>query len=173
MAAIFRPGRSAGDSTRLLFIQRAARTGDPWSGQMAFPGGRAEPVDRGPEGTAERETSEEVGLDLSGAHRLGALSQLDGGRANNRMIHVSAHAYWLDGPDPALSPNREVADALWVDLSTLADPDRHIEYFYPLAEMTFPGIQLDKQEQVVWGLTLRFLSDLFVRLDTPFIALPD
>lgn len=167
VAAVFRAGETG--ESELLFIQRATKPTDPWSGQMAFPGGRKEQADQSPQATAMRETSEEVGLDLSPARFLGSLSELDGGRANGRHIIVSAHAYWLDGPAPALSPNHEVADALWVPMSMLGDHGRYIDYFYPAVGSDFPGIQLDQQDQVIWGLTLRLLSDLFKRLRQPFI----
>jgi 8-oxo-dGTP pyrophosphatase MutT (NUDIX family) len=170
VAAVFRHG-STGEAAgaELLFIQRATKPTDPWSGQMAFPGGRTEPSDPTPRATAMRETVEEVGLDLSGARFIGALSELDGGRTTKRHVNVSAHAFWLDGPRPALTLNHEVADVVWVPMTHLADQARYIDYHYPLAGADFPGIQLDREDQVIWGLTLRFLSDLFRRLDQPFI----
>jgi len=175
VAAVFRPvdlGARPGyeADAELLFIQRATREGDPWSGQMALPGGRKDPTDPSPQATAIRETDEEVGLDLSPARYLGSLSEMDGGRATNRRVIVSAHAYWLDGPRPALRHNYEVADTLWVPLRDLGDRDRYIDYHYAMAGAMFPGIQLDRNHQVIWGLTLRFLSDLFQRLDRPFIT---
>ncbi len=166
VAAVFRPGR---DDLELLFIERATVDGDPWSGQMAFPGGRAEAGDRDSFATAERETMEEVGLDLSPATRLGSLTEVDGGRASNRQIRVSGHCYLLDGDPPPLSPNHEVADTVWVRLADLLDRGRYIDYWYPVSQSTHPGIQLEKEEHVVWGLTLRFLADLFARLDKGFI----
>ena len=63
---------------RLLFIERSEREGDPWSGHIAFPGGRVETVDRGPRATAERETVEEIGLDLRPAEYLGRLDDITG-----------------------------------------------------------------------------------------------
>ncbi|MGI9594688.1 MAG: NUDIX hydrolase [Acidimicrobiales bacterium] len=168
VAAVFRAAEPA-IGTELLFIQRATKPTDPWSGQMAFPGGRKEDRDPSPQATAARETSEEVGLQLDPGSYIGSLTELDGGRANNRRIIVSAHAFWLDGPRPRLQPNHEVADALWVPLAHLADTKRYIDYEYPLTESLFPGIMLDRQGQVIWGLTLRLLSDLFARFDHPFI----
>src|SRR5207245_7755352 len=51
-------------SLKTLMIKRAEREGDPWSGQVAFPGGRRERQDRTLLDTAARETKEEVGIDL-------------------------------------------------------------------------------------------------------------
>jgi 8-oxo-dGTP pyrophosphatase MutT (NUDIX family) len=49
----------------LLFIRRAEHEADPWSGQMGFPGGRAEAGDTDLKQTAIRETLEEIGIDLA------------------------------------------------------------------------------------------------------------
>ena len=49
----------------LLFIKRTAQEGDPWSGQIAFPGGRREAADADDVACAIRETWEEVGIDLT------------------------------------------------------------------------------------------------------------
>ena len=48
----------------VLFIKRTSRTRDPWSGDIALPGGRRDPEDIDDLATAIRETREEVGLDL-------------------------------------------------------------------------------------------------------------
>ena len=58
----------------ILFIKRAERTGDPWSGHLAFPGGRADREDATLLGIAVREAAEEVGIDIR-----------DGGRVIGRL----------------------------------------------------------------------------------------
>jgi len=154
----------------LLFIQRAASDNDPWSAQMAFPGGRVQAEDHTTAATAERETMEELGLDLRPATRLGRLPNVDGGRAAGRPLQVASYTYLLNGQRPPLSPNYEVAEAIWLPVNELINPNRYIDYYFPPADSTFPGIQLDKDHQVIWGLTLRILGDLFLRLQHPFLV---
>lgn len=61
----------------VLFIKRAARQGDRWTSQVAFPGGRRDPEDHDDCATSVRETMEEVGLDLDADHclQVGNLSE--------------------------------------------------------------------------------------------------
>lgn len=161
VAAIFRAGDGG---TELLFIERARREGDPWSGHMALPGGRVDPIDEHELAAAERETWEEVALDLAPAERLGRLDDLMGAA---RPITVSAFGFWLPGPRPQLKPNHEVADTLWIPLEELRAPERAVAYHYHLRDRdVFPGIAI-AGERVVWGMTLRLLQDFFARLGQP------
>ena len=57
----------------LCFIKRSERPDDPWSGQMALPGGRVARTDASAHAAGMRETVEEVGLDLTRYRHLGAL----------------------------------------------------------------------------------------------------
>ncbi|MCJ1225856.1 hypothetical protein MMC12_002505 [Toensbergia leucococca] len=54
----------------VLFIRRAARTGDRWTSHVALPGGKSEPDDSDDRATAARETIEETGLDVDTDHCL-------------------------------------------------------------------------------------------------------
>ena len=54
----------------ILFIKRAARTGDRWTGHVALPGGKRDPADLDDRETSIRETMEEIGLDLNASHCL-------------------------------------------------------------------------------------------------------
>src|SRR5262245_23913673 len=79
----------------VLFIERAQHPGDPWSGHMAFPGGRVDPGDARPRDAAERETLEEVGLSLRGAELIGRLDDKEGNPRIQRTLIISGFVYAL------------------------------------------------------------------------------
>jgi hypothetical protein len=54
--------RTGSCGLEMLFIERALRADDPWSGDLGFPGGKVEAGERDPRLTAERETMEEIAL---------------------------------------------------------------------------------------------------------------
>lgn len=154
----------------VLFIERAKREGDPWSGHMAFPGGRVDPGDEDARKAAERETLEEVGVNLAGAEALGRLDDLRGlhAAASERAMVISAFVYRVVDPGP-LKPNWEVEQAFWFPLASLFDPKRHVAYPVTLdGRFYFPGILVGEPErQVVWGLTYRLLEDFFEIVGRP------
>jgi 8-oxo-dGTP pyrophosphatase MutT (NUDIX family) len=154
--------RQAGDVPELLFIERARCEGDPWSGHMAFPGGRVDPGDDSARSAAERETLEEVGLDLANGEPLGRLDDLQGHHAAGvPALVISAFVYHVADPG-RLVPNHEVHDAFWFPVPSLLDPERQVEYPPRSGSWgPFPGIRVGVPEtQVVWGLTYRFLEVL-------------
>jgi 8-oxo-dGTP pyrophosphatase MutT (NUDIX family) len=155
--------RAAPPGPELFFIQRAEHPHDPWSGHMAFPGGRVDPGDATARDAAERETREEVGLDLGGAKLLGRLDDVEGAPPGFDSLVVSAFVYEIDGATSP-RPNHEVHDTLWVPVAALLDPARHVPYYWPREQrhMHYPGIVVGHPErQIVWGLTYRFLELFF------------
>jgi len=159
VAVVLREGE--GRRPEVLFIERAYHPADPWSGHMAFPGGRVDSSDATIRSAAERETLEEVGLSLDEADQLGRLDDLEGLRGGGRSagIVISAFVYHHHSPGP-LRVNHEVEEAFWVSLSALSDPARRVEYSHPLVGAeTFPGILVGHPDRhVVWGLTYRFVE---------------
>ena len=152
----------------VLFIERARREGDPWSGHMAFPGGRVDPGDGSARRAAERETFEEVGLSIAGAERLGRLDDMRGHEAAERALVVSGFVYHVADP-PALRTSDEVEEAFWFPVVQLLDPLRHVDHrFGPEKRWRYPGLVVgDPERHVVWGLTYRFLEIFFAALGRP------
>jgi 8-oxo-dGTP pyrophosphatase MutT (NUDIX family) len=152
---------------QLLFIERAANDNDPWSGHICFPGGKVENGDRDARVTAERETLEEIGLDLGHARYLGRLSDIAGARI---PVHVSCFVYQAGETGPFRLMSEEVKDAFWVSLEDLQDPSRH-----GLKTVSFdgqnwmrPGITLPHPgEPVLWGLTYQLVMDFLASLHQP------
>lgn len=153
VAAILRPRVG---SAEVLLIRRAEREGDPWSGHMAFPGGRRDPSDESLLHTARRETVEEVGLDLS---RVGELiGRLDDVPTHTTGLIVRPFVFALRDEGATLRVNHEVADATWVALGPLRAGvhDCRFDYVHEGRTHEFPAF--DVAGRAVWGLTYRMLQ---------------
>jgi 8-oxo-dGTP pyrophosphatase MutT (NUDIX family) len=147
----------------LLFIERAEHPDDPWSGHMGFPGGRVDPGDATAQRAAERETFEEVGLDLARAELLGRIDDVEGAPPGFDSLVVSAFVYHLPQRIPA-TPNHEVSDTLWVPTATLLDTSAHVPFYWPREqrETHYPGILVGQPDRhVEGGLTYGFLEIFF------------
>jgi 8-oxo-dGTP pyrophosphatase MutT (NUDIX family) len=152
--------RDGAGTIEILFIRRAEHPADPWSGQMAFPGGRAERGDPDLRATALRETREEIGIDLAvEAEDLGALDEV---RAMARMqpldLAISPFVFRLRrAVEPVLSA--EVRSLHWLPLDELLGPNRRstLDYEHHGDTLQFPCLRVE--ELVIWGLTYRmFMS---------------
>ena len=150
---------SAVGEAELLFIKRAEFAGDPWSGQIAFPGGRHEPGDVTLRDTALRETLEETGIDVRAAGQV--MGVLDDLRPRNPALPaIVIRPYVAVVGQVAITPSREVAEAFWVPLSRLRSPDAVIQ-----SSVTVRGHRMDVASYVhdghtIWGITERMLSQL-------------
>ena len=156
-------------SAEVLLIERAIHEKDPWSGHMAFPGGRMDAIDPSTRVTAARETFEEVGIRLDGAEYLGHVDELVGNRRFASRLAVSAHAFHLHEDQPFRLDPREVQEAMWFPLAGLHDVERQVEHVVPtMPDVRFPGVVVGRPRHVVWGLTFRFLDRMLDVLGHPF-----
>jgi len=152
----------------VLMIQRAKYEGDPWSGQMAFPGGRQEKTDKNALATAKRETFEEVGFDIDSPRRrqdkaqlLGRLSDINAAQRSIKINLVVTPYVFALSERPQLTANYEVADLVWVPLSVFTDFSRRRRFVFKYGSLAFelPCYHLGK-DQVVWGLSLAMVDEL-------------
>jgi 8-oxo-dGTP pyrophosphatase MutT (NUDIX family) len=162
VALIFRLGK--GDALELLFIKRADYEGDPWSGQIAFPGGRVEAGDASLAETAIRETREETGIDLAREGMIiGTLDDLRPQSIRLPAIVVRPYLALLDRDEP-LRLSNEVALAFWLPFAALARTESWHE------DTVFArGIQINArvfrhEQHIIWGMTERILAQLLALL---------
>ena len=150
------------DPDRLLLIRRADRAGDPWSGQLALPGGRREAVDEDLLATAIRETREETGLVLEPAWHVATLDDLAPRSSLLPPILVRPFVFRLEVEQvPGLSD--EVAHARWVELDFLMQSGvfRPTPISVHGAELTVEGYHLP--EGFLWGMTERIVTPILQR----------
>jgi 8-oxo-dGTP pyrophosphatase MutT (NUDIX family) len=148
------------DGLEALFIHRAVRVGDTWSGQIAFPGGRREPADPDLLTTAIRETLEEIGVDLSNAERLGVLDDLYPRTPVLPPVVVRPFVFALTAqPTIVISP--EVQAAFWVPFQALQAPGVRgtITVDHPgIPRHVLPAYTIGKH--TIWGMSERILTPL-------------
>lgn len=155
-----------GPADELLFIRRADRVGDTWSGHMAFPGGRHEAVDLTLLDTARRETREEVGLDLADARVLGALPPLASPMSIKTPKVVVAPYLFRVEAWPPFTLSEEVASTHTFALDRFLAREGRGTFPYEWNGGTWelPCVRLDGT--LIWGMTLRMLDDLLERVET-------
>jgi 8-oxo-dGTP pyrophosphatase MutT (NUDIX family) len=143
----------------VIFTQRTSHL-KAHSGQVSFPGGRAEPEDPTPEFTALREAQEEIGLD---AERVEVLARLPDyhTRSGFRVTPVVG----LVTPPVELKPDpREVEELFEVPLSFLLDPKNHQRETRKLQGRSVGYYVMRYENRVIWGATAGMLVNLYRHL---------
>ncbi len=162
MAAVL---REAAAGLEVLLIRRAEHPRDPWSGHMAFPGGREDDADADLLGTAVRETREELSLDLlQHARLLGRLDEMPAIARGRRIgLSITPFVFELTTQVPFV-PNEEVAEALWAPFLPLMRGELLTTIPYEIEGRHIALPAHDVQGHIVWGLTFRMLDSLFALL---------
>ena len=152
-------------STELLIIKRAEHPRDPWSGQLALPGGRAEAQDAHLIATAARETWEEVGIKLTmEEHYIGRLETLTPNNPRLPQIEITP----LIAIAPAkfsLELSEEVAAAFWLPVRTLQTTGLSEIYPFNYGKMIVKYPAYPSPQGLIWGITQRILTDFLKLLE--------
>lgn len=139
----------------VLLIKRAERAGDPWSGQIAFPGGKMQPEDGTARVTATRETLEEVGVDLGKSAEFLGYGQPTTTHTGTMDVVPSV---FLLKERVDVTPNEEVASYRWADLKDMLAPKSSSSYALDNGgrPVQLPAFLVG--DYVVWGLTHRIIT---------------
>ena len=159
-AAVATVVREHAGALQVLLIKRAEKEGDRWSGHIAFPGGRAQTEDADTRSAAVRETSEEVGLDLSQHRCIGRLSDvMTLAHGAKQPMVISPYIFRIDH-DPIFSLNHEVAEVLWLPVSFLTNHGNRqtMRWEKRGVSMTLPCYVYRGER--IWGITLKMLDEL-------------
>lgn len=145
-----------------LLILRAELEGDPWSGHVAFPGGRVESEDADLLHTAQRELREETGVVIARDGYLGRLDDLYPRSPHLPSIAVTPFVAWLESRVP-IQESAELAGHYWIPLPDFASPalrsSFQLEAPYPRQFETIEVAGI-----TVWGMTLSIIDNLILRL---------
>jgi 8-oxo-dGTP pyrophosphatase MutT (NUDIX family) len=148
----------------VCMIRRAEHPKDPWSGQMAFPGGRREPKDADSLATAIRETEEEIGIVLRREQCLGALSPVFVPLSlGTGPMTIEAFVFAQNKPI-CPQPNQEVAGVYQFPLAQLVDATGRGSFDYLHKDIPMKLECIDLQGCRIWGLSLRMIDHLLGRL---------
>ena len=155
---LLRPDR---EDLEVLLGRRARRPGDPWSGQVSFPGGHRHKEDPSLLETALRETKEEMNLDLAGrAEVVGHLAPRSPGNVPEMLVvpFVAVATQPL-----APHPGPEMAEAFWTLLRELPRCREQATVQTRVGELRVPAYRW--KGRLIWGLTYRILEELLILLD--------
>ena len=137
---------------QVLFVNRAEKSTDPWSGQTALPGGKRNCEDQDMKETVVREIMEETGINLlDGCRFLGVLEPL---RSTQKPEMQILPFVVLQEKKQIIKLNEELTGYFWTPLKELVKHEGTIKYNFE----EYPAYILEKR--IVWGLTYRIMQKL-------------
>jgi 8-oxo-dGTP diphosphatase len=148
--------REEEDDYETLLVKRAVVPGDPWSGDMAFPGGKKAQNDHTLQDTVIREVQEETGIDLHHLTYIGGLPIIFSSMKPDRDVLPIVYLY--EGR-PEINLNPELTAYRWVHL-------KELRASRCVAKVKgWEGEVFKLGDDIVWGLTYRMLDKLLEMLD--------
>lgn len=152
-----------GQGPEVLFIKRASHPRDPWSGHMAFPGGRQQADDADELAAAIRETQEEVGLALRpGTSLAGRIDDCQAiARGGLLDMVITPFVFLLNTPHRLQLQVDEVTSAHWFSVQTLLSGRCDAEKTYRRGDHSYRLPAWQVQGETVWGLTYTMMQSFF------------
>lgn len=153
LAAVLAPLFEDDDGQLRLILTKRPDTMPTHAGHISFPGGRPDPGDDGPVGTAIREAHEEVGIDEDQVEVLGFLPPIDTVEFTLLVVPVVAR---ISTPLDLVPSEREVAKVYMPLVSDLADADNW-------SHVPWNGWRVwyfDLGGDTLWGATARMVRQL-------------
>jgi 8-oxo-dGTP pyrophosphatase MutT (NUDIX family) len=153
------------EDSRFLLVKRS-ETLAHHKGQIAFPGGIADPddfLDQGLQTTALRELHEEVGIESSRVKLLGSLPELDTTTGFTIRPFVGLLDLSFDWEKLRVDPS-ESDHAFWVTWSEWANPAAYREERIRYQDVEYPIDVFYFQGHRVWGATGSILKNMLDRL---------
>lgn len=161
-ASVLVPIVAHAEALTVLFTQRTAHLRNH-SGQVSFPGGRAEPHDPSPEVTALRETHEEVGLAPERVEVIGRLPDY----CTRTGYCITPVVGVLRPPLELVPDEREVEEVFEVPLSFLLDARNHQRHSLVWEGEMRWFFAIPFGSRYIWGATAGMLVSLYRRLAAP------
>jgi 8-oxo-dGTP pyrophosphatase MutT (NUDIX family) len=144
--------RATNQDFQVLFVKRVEKSGDPWSGQTAFPGGKGSPEDRNLKETVTRETLEETSINLvEGCRFLGAMEPV---RSTQKpAMQILPFVVLLEKKQP-IELNEELTEYFWTPLKELAKHKGTAKF----SSGEHPAYIIENH--IIWGLTYKIINNL-------------
>lgn len=147
--------KSVDQGLYVFFVKRVETPSDPWSGQMALPGGKRNEADQNLKQTVIRETLEETNINLLDCCRfLGVMEPL---RSTRRPEMKVLPFVILIEHEPSIKLNEELEWFVWISPQELAQNKNTVK----LSSGERPAYIVGNN--VIWGLTYKILEK-FVRI---------
>ncbi len=150
--------------THLLLIRRAEQPNDPWSGQIAMPGGHLEDADANSTAAAYRETAEEVGIGKESIRMLGDLGLF---ATQIREVSVRAFVGLWDGAAKPRSNPAEVASIFEVPVGELLERHDGMGFHDRSPGELGEALTYPSDNGTIWGVTARILHRLLCLIGPP------
>ena len=147
------------DAPEILFVVRKVSENDKWSGHVAFPGGKWEPIDRDLIDTARRELLEETGINLDIDVEVVTLLR-ETSPSNMPELKVIPFLARVSSK-PSIKLSEELSAYFWASVKEL----ERVQALIVLPDSSRKSVlAFRKDEWIIWGMTARILEDALLKI---------